>query len=235
MALVAVRPPEYLPRLDVAALLLAADRFVVADTFPFSRQGHHNRARIRASQGTQWLTVPRRHAGRPLALTEVEVVDDGWPRRHLAAVRAAYGMAPYYDHVAPGLAALLGAGHGSLGALTAATVDWAARWLGATAEVVCASALPGAPDRLADVWPAADGDALLTLDESAEADRRSLPGVPVRVLRFDEAPRRQAFPGFEPGLSVLDLVMNYGPASADVLRAGTATDRGGRPGSDQPA
>lgn len=224
MSLVAVRPPEYFPRLEVAALLLAADRFVVADTFPFSRQSHHNRTRIRAVNGMQWLSIPRRHAGRPLSLIEVEVVDDGWRRRHLAAIRAAYGMAPFFDHVMPDLEDLLGDAPASLGALTAATVAWTARWLDAPAEVVRASDLSDRPGRLGDVWEAAGGDALLTLDESLGPDQRSLPGTPVHVLHFDEAPRRQAFAGFEDGASVLDLLMNYGPASADVLRAGSRTE-----------
>lgn len=215
----AVRPPEYFPRLPYAALLLLADRFVVADTFPFSRQGAHNRARIRTSQGDQWLTVPRRHAGRPLALCDVDLVDDGWPRRHLATLRAAYGMAPFYEHVEPGLTALLGRSYASLGDLAGATVAWTARWLEAPAEIVRASDLPGRPDALADALDAAGGGPLLTLPESAVTDGVGA-GAPVRVLSYRENERRQAFPGFVPGLSVLDLVFNYGPASAEVLRRG---------------
>ena len=218
----AVRPPEYFPRLPYAALLLRAERFVLADTFPFSRQGAHNRARVRAAAGPQWLTIPRRHAGRPTALCETGVVADGWARRHLHALRAAYGQAPFYEHVAPELAALLGREYASLADLACATVAWTATWLQAPAETVRASALPGAPDALAGAFAEAGGDALLTLPESAARDRHGLPGVPARVLAFGEAERRQAFPGFVPGLSVLDLVFNYGPASADVLRAGSA-------------
>lgn len=217
----AVRPPEFFPRLPYAALLLAADRFVLADTFPFSRQSGQNRARIRTAQGPRWMTVPRRHGGLGQPLTDVAVVDDGWRRRHLATLRAAYGMAPFYDHVAPELADLLGRPATSLADLAADTVAWTARWLRAPAEIVRASALPGAPDALAAAL--GEADALLTLPESADGDRQQV-GVPVRVLRFHEAERRQAFPGFEPGLSVLDLVFNYGPAAADVLREGTGLD-----------
>lgn len=212
----AVRPPEYFPRLPYAALLLAADRVVLADTFPFSRQSGHNRARVRTAGGAAWITVPRQHGGLAQPLTQVAPVDDGWRRRHLATLRAAYGMAPYYDHVAPELADLLGAPHASLGALAAETVAWAARWLGSAATLVRASALPGAPDTLAALDA---GGALLTLPESADRDRQRWAG-PVHVLRYAEGPRRQVFPGFEPDLSVLDLVFNYGPAAGDVLREG---------------
>ena len=212
----AIRPPEFAPRLAYAALLLRADRLVLADTFPFSRQGGHNRARIRTAQGAQWLSVPRRHAGLGQPLTRVEVVEDGWRERHRKTVRAAYGMAPYFEHVAPSWDAVLDT-PGSLADLAAASIAWAARWLEASADLVRASALPGAPAALADVVEAVGAEALLTLPESAERDRQSV-GVPVRVLHVEEAERRQAFPGFVAGLSVLDLVMNYGPASGDVLR-----------------
>ena len=217
--LTAVRPPELAPRLPYAALLLVADRVVLADTFRFSRQSGHSRMRIRTSQGAQWLSVPRVHTGRQPVLNRVEVVDDGWRRRHLAGLRAAYGMAPFYEHVAPGWAEVL-ATPGSLADLTCASVRWAAGWLGARAEIVRASALPGAPASLADVAAEVRLEALVTLPESAERDAQAVPGAAVRVLEVDEVERRQAFPGFEPGLSVLDVVMNHGTASAEVIRAG---------------
>ena len=215
----AIRPPELAPRLPYAALLLACDRFVLADTFAFSRQSGHSRMRIRTSQGRMWLSVPRQHAGVAQRLDQVAVVDDGWRRRHLASVRAAYGMAPFYEHVAPGWAEVVRT-PGSLADLTCASVQWAAEWLGATAELARASRLPGCPQTLTEVAQAAGADVLVTLPESADRDAQALPGVAVTVANFAEAKRRQAFPGFEPGLSVLDVVMNYGPASGEIVRAG---------------
>ena len=214
----AVRPPEYLPRLPTAALLLAADRVVLGDTFRFSRQSAQNRARIRTSQGTQWLSVPRAHAGRPLALSELEVVDDGWRVQHARAVRVAYGMAPFYEHYAPSLAALWASPPASLADLTVASVRWAARQLGAPCAIERASDLPGAPATLDAVWRACDGP-LLTPSESLARDRQL--GVDLVELAVAEPERRQTFPGFEPGLSVLDLLMNHGPAASDMLRAAT--------------
>ncbi|WP_412062603.1 WbqC family protein [Rubrivirga sp. IMCC45206] len=215
--MIAVRPPEFAPRLEYAALLLTADWVVLADTFAFSRQGGHNRTRIGTGQGPQWLTVPRRHGGVGVPMTEVPVVDDGWRRQHRAALRAAYGRAAFYEHVAPEWAAVLET-QGSLADLAVASVRFAARWLRADAEIVRASALPGAPDTLAAVLAHADGETLLTLPESAGRDAEAAGAV--AVLRFTERPRRQSHDGWTPGLGVLDLLMAHGPAAADVLRAG---------------
>ena len=222
----AVRPPEYFPRLTYAALLLAADRFVVADTFPFSRQGGHNRTRIRTAEGDgrQWLTVPRRHIGPGMALRALPLDDARpWARQHLRALRFAYGMAPYFDHVFPELEDLLARPWSSLGALATATVRWTARQLGAGTALVLASDLPGAPDTLPAVWEALGAPAtLLTLPESAARDAAHLApaGVTVGVIRFEERERRQNFPGFVPGLGVLDLLFNYGPSAPAQLRDG---------------
>jgi hypothetical protein len=41
----------------------------------------------------------------------------------------------------------------------------------------------------------------------------------VAVLAFEEPVRRQVFEGFVPGTSALDLLLNYGPRAAEMLRA----------------
>lgn len=209
--LTAVRPPEFAPRLEVAALLLVADRVVLADTFAFSRQSYHNRARIWTDQGARWLTVPRRHAGLGQPLTDVEVVDDGWRRRHRVALQAAYGAAPFYEHVAPEWSDVLDT-PGSLADLAVASTVFAARWLRAPASLVRASDLPSQPHTLAAIVAATGSPELVSIPEAAPHDARLLPGHPVRVLHLD----RQRPPAGR-DVSVLDLLMHHGLAAGTVL------------------
>lgn len=226
MLRIAVRPPEYFPRLAYCALFFRSDRFVVADTLPYSRQSFQNRARIRtpthAGKAWQWLTVPTLAGTRAGAIRAVEPAGDRWAAQHRRALATNYQTAPYYDHYAPALFDLLGQPWPTLGALTAATVRWAHRALRAPSDLVLASALPDAPRDLAAVLRGFGPDRLVTLPESAATDRASADavGVEVEVLRYAERPRRQNFPGFEPGLSALDLLMNYGPEAAGTLAAG---------------
>ena len=109
---------------------------------------------------------------------------------------------------------------GSLADLTVASVRWAAEWLGSGARITRASGLAGAPETLAEVAGEVGVEALVTLPESAERDAAALPDASVAVLHYRERERRQSFPGFLAGLSVLDVIMNYGPAAGDVVRAG---------------
>ncbi len=216
--LTAIRPPEFAPRVEVAALLLAVDRFVLADTFAFSRQSFHNRARILTDQGPRWLTVPRQHAGVGQPLLEVEVLD-GWRRSHRAALRAAYGQAPFYEHIAPEWDAVLEVA-GSLADLSVASTQFVARWLRAPAEIVRASALPGAPRRLDTIARVLEAESLLTLPESAPYDRSAVPGLEIGVLEVESFGAGET----AEGVSVLHLLMHYGPATADLLRRATRVD-----------
>jgi hypothetical protein len=223
---VAVRPPEYFPRLAYAALLAHADRFVVADTLPYSRQSHQNRCRIRTAQpatgGSAWLTVPLVGGAAGTALPDVRIAPaPRWRQIHRKTLLHHYGSAPFWPHFAPEIEALLVLETDRLADLTAATVAWTAAALGAPAAPIRASELPGAPDSLPTILEAVGASVLLTLPESAERDTRlaTRAGAASRVLHFAERPRRQNFPGFAPGCAALDLLLNYGPEARLALEA----------------
>lgn len=196
--------------------MLAAERFVVADAFPFSRQSWHNRTKIRTAdeKGWQWLTIPRRHGGKDRSLNAMEVEDaTPWARTHLRALQVNYSMAPFFDHHVGEIDALLSETYPSLGALTTATTKWVHEKIGGPSELVIASELPGSPGALEEVWEELGSfDSLLSLSESTERDAANLPDVTVETLHFAEQPYTQNFPGFVPGLSVLDMLFNNGGA-----------------------
>ena len=172
--------------------------------------------------------MPTRSGTRDGPIRAAEPAGDRWAAQHRRAIATNYQTAPYYDHYAPALLDLLNEAWPTLGALTAATVRWTHRMLRAPSDLVLASALPDAPDDLTAVLRRVGPDRLATLPESAETDRQAAGSVGVRVdvLRHVERPRRQNFPGFEPGLSALDLLMNYGPEAAGTLMAGSEREEG---------
>ncbi|MEM6783164.1 MAG: WbqC family protein [Bacteroidota bacterium] len=228
----AIRPPEFFPSLPVAALLLTAERFMVADTFAYSRQSYQNRTRIRTSAGTgrdaMWLTVPVRKGppGRPIRSMPLADPLGAWRRAHLRTLAACYNNAPYFAHYAPQLEHLFDAVFTNdgppptLGTLTVAAMRWAHQVLASDAEFVVASERPSPLATLVEVWRDAGVGPLLTLPDAAAGERAQLPEVAQTVATFEEGPRRQVFEGFVRGCGLLDLVFNYGPAARQVLREG---------------
>ena len=220
---VAVRPPEYLPRLATLALMQRADRVVLADTFQYSRQSFQNRARLRTpprpGPSWQWISVPlkgRQH-GRPIG--EVEVDNrTAWARSHWRAFHYNYRTAPFFDHYERAFRDLFEQSWTRLGDLTCATAERLHALFGLTSTLVRASALPGAPQDLGALVEAVGGGVLLTSEAAAAHDRRRVAAV--EAVAYREPVYRQNFDGFEPGMSAVDLLFNYGPEAPSVLRRG---------------
>ncbi|HET6566499.1 MAG TPA: WbqC family protein [Rhodothermales bacterium] len=217
----AIRPPEYFPRLSYMALLLAADSGVLADTFQYSRQSFQNRMRIRTPQGRHWLSVPLKGGqhGRPICEVEIDRRVN-WQRTHWRSLVYNYSSAPFFQFYDREVHELLHEEWHTLGELTCASVELLCRLLGVETLLRRASALPGAPADLEGVAHSVHDGTLLALPDTASHDARLVGNV--RVLAYSERVRHQNFPGFEAGLSALDLLFNYGPEARSILQEGTS-------------
>ncbi len=210
--MLAIRPPEYFPRLAYFALARHTDRFVVADTFQYSRQSYQNRTRILSPDGPMWLTVPLAGGqhGTPIQAVDLDM-DGRWPQVHLKALQFNYGKAPFYAHYIAYVETLLLAPPATLGELTVQSVALLARLLGLDASFVLASALPGAPSGLVEVHRHFGEPPLVALYDTAAHDNAA-------TLGWHERPRHQPFGNsFVPDCSALDALMMYGPHARDFL------------------
>ncbi len=212
---ISIRPPEYWPGLASAALMQAADIVILADTFQYSRQSLQNRMRVRNPDGWQWVSVPLKGGqhGRAQCRTRIRPVP-GWRKRHWKAIRFNYSQSPYFDHYQEAIRALYLRDWTHLGGLNIATTRLVYQWIHGSGTMRCATELDGAPDTVETVmacWPGVEFLAPAGTPEPCSARR----------LYFSVPDYRQAFAGFIGGMTVLDLIFNYGPESAGILRAGT--------------
>ena len=226
---VAIHQPHYLPWMGYLAKLDRADCFVYLDTVQFEKNGWQNRNRIKAPQGTQWLTVPVRHRfGQTIA--EVAIAEAAvWARKHRQALTTHYGRAPHFAATWPALETLYAAAWERMADLAVASAECLARLLGIHRPTVRASALGPLPDEpterlvvicqrmAADTYLAgAAGSEYMDLDRFARAGIRVL----VQEYRHPEYPQR--YGPFVPNLAAVDLLCNVGPQSLAVLRRGAA-------------
>lgn len=231
--MIAIRPPEYLPRLAYFALVRSVDRFVIADTFEYSRQSFHHRTRLRNPDGWHWITVPIAWGQSTDAAVRVRIDPDAprWREKHWRALMFDYRSTPYFEYFEEDVRPLFEEEWTRLGRLTARSVELVTDLMGLETRVERASELPGAPGTLeaiheAVTWPETspdesdpDSETVLSLEDAASRNRSSLPAV--RTLTFSEPTYRQNFEGFEPGMSAVDALFNYGPDVTEWL------DRGG--------
>ncbi|MEM1269373.1 MAG: WbqC family protein [Bacteroidota bacterium] len=213
----AIRPPEYFPRLEYLALMQSVDRFVVADTVPYSRQSYQNRTKVRNPAGWQWLSVPLQggQRGEPISGALIDT-NAPWPGKHFRGLEYNYRTSPYFEFYEADLAPIFGADWTTLGALTVRSVQFLTDAFDLDVEVMLASTLPGRPDSLDAIWAALGKPSLRALPDTAGRDARAL-GIDLDVLDYASPTYHQNFPGFEPDLSALDALFNHGPAARGFL------------------
>jgi hypothetical protein len=101
--IVAGHQPNYLPWLGFFDKVRRSDVFIIEDNVQFERQGFTNRNRILTADGVRWLTVPIKHASKPLLIREVHIANEGepsWGRKHWLTLKHSYCKTPYWNDYA---------------------------------------------------------------------------------------------------------------------------------------
>ena len=228
--LVTIHQPQFMPWLGYFDKMDQADRFVLLDTVQYKKNEWQNRNRLKAAQGPQWLTVPVRFRF-PARINEVGVNDNApWRHKHQQALKTNYGKAAFHEKEAASIAALYADFSTLLRDVNGATIDWLATRLGIDTERCWASALPvdeqEPTQRLVEICKYLGASAYLSGAEGRnylDVTRFAAAGIEVIFQQYTPTDYPQLFGDFVSHMSALDVVLNCGPASAQVLRAGRRT------------
>jgi hypothetical protein len=227
---VAIHQPHFLPWLGYMHRMAQADLFVLLDHVQFERRNYQNRTMIRMNGEARWLTVPVVQRSQKESILEKEVDNrlDGakaWAGAHFLTLRHAYGRAGFFGEYATALRGIFDARWERLVDLNAATLEFLREALGIRTPIVKSSelAVDGAKaDLILNVCRAVGADALLAgLGGSRgylDIDTFARAGVRIDFHEFKHPVYPQCGPApFIAGLSAIDLLLNCGPASRDVL------------------
>ena len=221
----AIHQLQYWPGLRFFAKMRQADLFIYLDDVQFEKREFQNRNRIRTARGWQYLTAPVLSKGRfSQKINEVELENTGdWQADHLLAIKTNYARAPFFKQYLPGLEELYSRDYRLLADLAIATMDFLKEGFAIKTPVRFSSEFKveeASSARLARLCAAAGADDYLSgAGAKAYLDPGvfSFAGIKLSWQEFKPRPYPQAFPGFEPDMSALDLLLNCGPAAGDYL------------------
>jgi hypothetical protein len=218
---VAIHQPNFLPWLGYFDKLRKADVFIFLDDAQLPRRGGSwvNRVKLAVGGEPHWLTAPIIRPSGTQRIADVQI-DDGrrWRDKALRTVRQSYGACPHFDETFPVVEDILRCSTSSLVELN----ETAIRRLSSVVEggqgtrLVRSSELgvdAGGTERLIELTKRVGGRIYLSGDGSAgyqEPSHFEDEGVTLRYQRFDHPRYPQRTPGFTPGLSVVDALMNVG-------------------------
>jgi WbqC-like protein family len=232
MTVVAIHQPNYLPWLGFFGKALDSDVLILYDTVQFEKGGFTNRVRIKGKAGAEWLTQPVATAGRGFQeIRQVMFARSDWQVKHLRALEANYARAAYFKPCFAQLTDLLSASGTNLSRYNERLTRWVCNVLQLGVVLVRASDLAteesDPTQRLIALVLAVGGDTYLSGSggfayQNLEAFERA--GLRVMRSRSNFPEYAQLWGEFCPGLSILDLLFNCGPASRSLLEEGTWND-----------
>lgn len=223
----AAHQPNYIPWIGYFYKLWLADCMVVLDNVQYTKNGFQNRNRIKTQRGSAWLTVPVVTAGRlGQATKDVEIVPgSSWYQSHLDTIRQNYRRAPYFLEYFPALEALYKRPWRRLVDLNLALIRFLAAALEIRTPLVLATELNvtgKGSALLVDLCCKVHATRYLSgfggrsyQDSGQLADA----GITLEVYDFKHPTYPQLWGEFIPQLTVLDLLLNCGPAAAHVVRS----------------
>jgi hypothetical protein len=222
----ALMQPYFLPYLGYFALIRAVDRFILYDTVQYSHGGWVNRNRVlHPLRGWQYIGVPLAKYPFGTTIRDVPVADDpDWKGRLLRQLEHYRGVAPHYSEVRALLDAALDAGARRIGDLNLRVLREVCAYVGIPFAGECLSALqlelPAAGDAQARVIAIAKACGARDY-VNASGGRELYDGaafaaqdLQLSFVEMPEVPYDQRRSPFEPGLSIVDVLMFNSPGQA---------------------
>ena len=225
---VVIMQPTYLPWLGYFDLMDTADVFVLLDTVQFEKQAWQQRNRIKIAENqSKWLPVPViQDLGQKINCVKIDNTQP-WRRKHWRTIEQYYRRAPRWKTYSDGLEAIYSQSWEQLLDLNLALINFFKDQLGIKTKLVMASQIPASGEKvrlLINICHHLKADVFLSPVRAASYIEKDnifdSEGISLLYHRYEHPAYNQLFGEFLPQMSVLDLLLNEGPKSLEIIRSG---------------
>jgi hypothetical protein len=230
---VAIVQSSYIPWKGYFDLIRRVDEFILYDDVQYTRRDWRNRNVVKTQHGLHWLTIPVDVKGKYTQLIkDVRICDTTWSERHYKTIAASYARAPYFQVYRDALEELFrGATSPYLSEVNRRLLEGICRLLGITVQFTWSmdyQLVGDKVERLVSLCRQAGATSYLSGPSARnyiDATRFAAAGIELEFMNYDGYPEYpQLYPPFEHGVSVIDLLVSVGPASADYMLPATPRD-----------
>lgn len=229
--IVSINQPAYLPWLGYFHRIAMSDLHIVLDHVQYEKNSFSNRNKIRTKDGWCWLTVAVLTKGKfgDLGLDRLEIdTSQNWAAKHWSTLQQSYARAAQFREHSAALADFYKASWTRLSELTRAMTAYQLDAFGIKTPLRYSSEMdvPGAKDELVlNLCKSVGAKVYISGPLGRDYLRPELfesAGISVVYHDYHHPTYTQCHPGFEPGMAALDLLLNHGPASLEILRSGNS-------------
>lgn len=223
--------PYFMPYLGYISLIKHTDRFILFDTVQFIRHGWIERNRILKQDGTwQYFQVPIvKPDGRDTIIKDIRINNDSdWKNRIIAQLQHYKKKAPYYKETIDLLKDVFSQQFDDIVTLNQVSLGKVCEYLGIKRDIEVLSKMgldvedATAPDEWAlNICKAIVGanEYLNPIGGLSFFDRTKYENAGIKIYFQEMAltPYRQLGNEFEPGLSIIDVMMFNSPEAIDQM------------------
>lgn len=225
---VSINQPAYLPWLGYFDRIANSDLHIVLDNVQFEKNSVTNRNKVRTAAGWCWLTVPVKTKGKfgSLIIGDLEIDNSSnWTEKHWKTICQCYGKTPFFEQYSESLKSIYSSSWTHLIELTdclnAFLLD---EVLKISTPVRYASKLQSQgkkDDLILNICREVGATTYLSGPfgrEYLDENKFHQAGIIIEYQDYVHPEYHQHFHPFEPFLSTLDLIMNCGDKSLEVIK-----------------
>lgn len=218
--IISAHQPNYLPWAGYFYKMARCDVFVFLDSVQYSRTSYTARCSIKQSDGrASWLSVPVLKKGRYFQNVNEVIIDSQkpWQSEHLKTMESCYSRAPYFKEYIWLLDLVCRQKWENLSQLNRTVIMRLAEHLGIKAKLIKLSELDiggKSTEMLVSLCRTLKADEYLSGsggENYLDREQFHQAGIELKYTKYQPQPYPQLWGEFVPGLSVMDLLFNYGP------------------------
>lgn len=223
---VLIHQPEYLPWLGFFDRIGKADILVVLDDVGYQKNGFINRNKIKTADGWQWITIPVKGRSPNKKIKEVLIDNErDWKNKQLLLIKNNYCKSPNFSQYYTFLKETLEKKWDFISDLDIYLIESVMKFLDINIPIIRSSSMKveGTKNKLlvnickkvgADIYISGLG-AKGYLNEKIFEEN----GIKVVFRNFEQQKYNQQFNNnFEPQMSILDLILNHGKESKNIIK-----------------
>lgn len=225
--IVSINQPAYLPWLGYFHRIAISDIHVILDHVQFEKNSFTNRNKIRTREGAAMLTVPLKTKGLfgDLSIDTIRVADESWKVKHLKSIQNNYSKAKYFKHYEPVLTELFSKNYDKLIDVILPMNEWLIQELNIRTKIIRSSEMniQGTKNELVlNICRSLNAKTYLSGPfgrDYLDLDSFHNSGIKVDFHDYRHPVYPQLYEGFEPYMTILDLLLNHGKESINYLNS----------------
>lgn len=217
---VAIVQSNYIPWKGYFDLIDSVDEFILYDDMQYTRRDWRNRNLIKTARGPEWLTIPVEVKGKFFQkIRDTRISDQGWRKKHHAAIVHNYAKSVYFQHYKDFLEQLyLDGSETYLSDINYRFIRAICEQLGIATKISWSSdyhLTEGKTERLLNLCVQSQAGSYLSGPAAKDYIDVALfrqNGIGLEWMDYSGYPEyTQLHPPFIHGVTILDLILNEGP------------------------